>query len=214
MSSMGWVPTFNPCKTCGELTTGTGDCFDCERGRHRRRESVQAFEHSLPESLRWARFDEPDLLNARVERHAIAKASECVSSRKVVLLGPSGEGKTSLAVAMARQWVREHAKPAAFVLATDLATARRRSPLGREAPEVVDALTVPLLVLDDLGTDAADPSSAVTEVIFKRHAEDRAMWITTWMNPAAMETRYGQGVMRRVYQGARIVELGAIGGKP
>ena len=71
--------------------------------------------------------------------------------------------------------------------------------------------TQPLLVLDDLGTDAADPSSAVTEVIFKRHAEDRAMWITTWMNSAASRTPLLRPGRSLRLPGARIVERLAIG---
>lgn len=205
---MNWSPRFEKCTTCGELTSGAGECFDCVRSRDRRAEAVRSLEATIPVAFRWARLDEGPLA-ARVAPPGPAAATTLISSRRLVLVGISGAGKTSLAVAMARAWVRHRAKPGAFVLATDLATARRRTPMGREAPEVLEALQAPLLVLDDLGSEAQEASSAVTEVIFKRHAEDRVTWITTWMDEEKMIARYGEGVARRVFEGARILELGA-----
>jgi hypothetical protein len=201
------TPTFGPCDTCAQLTTGPR-CFDCFRDADAILAGQQTLAASVPHEFAWASLGSP-LLVQRVRGgvQAVERARLSVSASRVILMGPSGSGKTSLAVAMARAWVDHHKQAATFVLATDLASARSRSRLGSEADEVHQAIGAPLLVLDDLGTDRDIATSAVTEVIFKRHAESRATWITTAMNIDEMRAKYGDGVARRVFERARIISL-------
>lgn len=211
-SIMGYRPKFAPCLSCGVPTTGGADCFDCSEKRARIDQAIRSYHGTIPEGFRWAlqgvvNSGSSDLLRARVARLDRVSILAASQSRKLVLVGKSGAGKTSLAIALGRIWVRDNAKAARFCMAQDLASARRRSPLGKEAPEVVEAMTARMLILDDLGTEPHEKDSAVVDTVFRRSAEDRPTWVTTWLAPEAMAERYGEGFTRRVYERARVVEL-------
>ncbi len=200
-----WVP----CRGCGEPSTSTSAlCLDCDRKREDARAARVAFQATIPAELTWSSFG-TDLLAARVKPPtAIALAKEAVGSLRVVLTGAAGAGKTSIAVAMARQWVAQCARPASFVVAPTLSTARTRTTFGRESPEVTLAKTIPLLVLDDLGTPQHEPgTSPIVEVVFARHASGLPTWVTTWMNVDDCAQRYGDGVSRRLFERARVIRL-------
>jgi DNA replication protein DnaC len=201
-------PRWMPCDMCQQLTSGRR-CFDCQRRVKRLWEAREMTLSAVPEGFRWATLDAPELL-ARIGDDAslLARATAAIHASRVLFLGKSGKGKTSLAIAMMRARVEAIAKPGVFILATDLATARARQSLGSESPEIAAARTAKLLVLDDLGTDMQTPTSAVSEIVFHRHAHQRPTWITTWLSEEQMIARYGDGFARRVMEGARIIECG------
>ena len=68
------------------------------------------------------------------------------------------------------------------------------------------ATSADLLVLDDLGTERNIPSNPVPDIIFERHAEGRATWVTTWMTRLQLAERYGDGVARRVFERAVVID--------
>jgi DNA replication protein DnaC len=214
------TPTFFPCtKGCGEQTLGGGPCFDCVHKADNAGKNRDTAEASIPKTFAWARFDNPvmrEYLLAAGSRRAIATeivvgfihaARDAMASNRVVLYGASGRGKTALAVAMLRGWVKSNSETGLFLYAPDLSSARMRTKLGREADTVLEAITAPLLVLDDVGAGslAAGP---LEEVIHKRHHDRKPTWFTTWMNDATMGQRFGGGFVRRVYEGARCIDLG------
>ena len=95
-----------------------------------------------------------------------------------------------------------------FAPAWRLGVARARS--EDSSPELLArALRADLLVLDDLGSERNVPSNPVPDVIFERHADDRATWVTTWMTPEKLTERYGDGIARRVFERAVIIDCGA-----
>lgn len=211
---LGITPDFKPCTKCGLETTGGGLCYGCWRGRDELAKARAATAATIPEAFRWARFDAPELPQ-RVTADMIVRARDAVGSRGVVIQGPSGKGKTSIAVCMLRAWVEAQTRPGIFRLATELASARERRQFGREAPEVREAIDAPLLVIDDLGTDAPHAQSPVIEVVFSRHQRMRPTWVTTWLDLEATSARYGDGFARRVFQGARLLTWPSptVGGK-
>ena len=163
----------------------------------------------IPASFRWARFGLPEL-PARVKRQgAIAEAQGAVRTRRVVLVGPAGHGKTSLLAAMCRARAEVAAQRNCFVLACRLGLARAQHGLGEgEAALVHRAIHAPILMLDDLGNEKNTQQNAVPDVLFERHAEGRPTWLTTAMSREAMAERYGDGLARRVYEGAKIIDCG------
>lgn len=99
--------------------------------------------------------------------------------------------------------------PGLFVSAIDLGVARAHERLGREAPLVERAMGAPLLVLDDLGAEQLTALSAVGDVIHKRHAGMMPTIISTGFAEQGIAARYGDGIARRVFEGAVVIRVGA-----
>jgi hypothetical protein len=219
-------PTFTTCKSCGCETLGAL-CFDCASTRDRNRDAFEETLASIPPRFRACRFGTDKLVECcHGNTRLVAQGEASAGASNVLLIGDSGHGKTSLAVAMMRQWSYLRHEPAIFALSTDLATSRGRAQFGREPDEVRAAREAPLLVLDELGPDEFKaPSGPVTDVVFYRHAQAKPTWITTWMvkpqqDPArvaagekwdvrAVLDKYGEGFVRRIIEGARILDCSA-----
>lgn len=130
-----------------------------------------------------------------------------------MVMGTTGAGKTSFIVAalcayVRRDWrARCHAR---FASAFWVAGARGRHALGKgEAPEVEEAFTASLLVLDDLGNDAPDHRNTIAEVLFKRHEDDLPTWVTTGFPISHLENRYGAAFIRRIIEEPHaLIEMG------
>ncbi len=69
----------------------------------------------------------------------------------------------------------------------------------------------PLVLVDDVGSERDMAGNAVPDVIFVRHAEDRALWVTTGLTRAQLATRYGPGIVRRLLERARVIQVAAQG---
>ena len=206
-----------PCKSCNEGTQETpgGVCASCVGARKVQDEDASARHVALatvPSRFSEVSFDSPWL--AALVGAAAPHVRGLLGAERMVLLGDPGTGKTSLAVAAYRAVVTgaqdlSRIRRMRFVSAYELAKARARHPLGKgEAPLVEDAFNASLLVIDDLGSEQNAQQSAVTEVIYERHAECRQTWITSFLTPELAAVRYGAGIARRIFEGARIGRLG------
>ena len=134
--------------------------------------------------------------------------------RKLVIAidGPAGSGKTSLACAVLKARYILTGKFFQFAPASVIAMARSRHKLGAGDPqEIVDALTAEVLLIDDLGFEKPGPTSVgdVETVIYERHLHARPTWVTTWMRSDKARERYGDGIARRLFEGATIIDCGA-----
>lgn len=142
-----------------------------------------------------------------------------LAGRSLTLQGPPGSGKSSLAAAIARRVletsVREEngfvtIREIRWVNAFELSMARAHHPLGQgEAPLVLAAKRVDTLVLDDFGLEPNVPTSAVLEVVMDRSYASRPTWITTGLTADEVAARYGGGPVRRVFEVAQVVYMGA-----
>lgn len=202
-------PSQKPCAQCG-IREAFGDiCSPCSLGNMR----VESAIAQLPPAYRWSHPDAPDLPN-RAPRWGAIRATilDAVQNRRsAVLIGPAGSGKTSVAAAMIRHaWAIHQAEHPRFFHAHRLAIARGQHGLGEgEAPMVHWAMTSPMVVIDDLGNERKTELSAVMDVIFDRHAESLCTWYTTPFGHDEISKRYGDGIARRVFEGALVVDLGA-----
>ncbi|MBV9945478.1 MAG: hypothetical protein JOZ69_01365 [Myxococcales bacterium] len=123
-------------------------------------------------------------------------------------------GKTTLAVCKLRQCVAQNGSLGMFVDVRRLARAARQHPLGSssEVPLVAESIRADVLLLDDLGEERG-ADDAVLDVIRDRHAQDRPTIVTSG-HALTMRSgievfgqRYGDGIARRLFQGAVVIEL-------
>ncbi len=167
------------------------------------------FDRLLPSHYRWAAFDAPEFKRRCADCRAVEGAR---SDRTgwVVIMGPPGSGKTSLAVSLLREWTMgEATQSPRFVHAYRLGYARIQHRAGDgEATEVENAMFGTAL-LDDVGSERDTQNNAVPDVLFERHACERQTIITTGMDAAQLATRYGGGIARRILEHATVVRLAA-----
>jgi hypothetical protein len=198
-------------RTFGSMPAPTADMDAAENGacRERRKEALAALERTLPPAYRWASFSAPEL-PARVPPPSIGVAQSSWREPRLCVMGICRAGKTSLAVAMLRQWATWSERAAAFLHAHRLGVARIQHPAGHGEPEIVElAMRAPLVLLDDLGSERDHALSAVPDVIFERHAENRPTWVTTGLTRDQLVKRYGPGVVARIFERAKVIRLSA-----
>jgi DNA replication protein DnaC len=205
-----------PCEGCGRVGEGARceACIDAEAQRERDAAATRrrrAIEATIPGSYAWATFDAPELAQRVRNSVALRYTRTLVTAPWIVLRGSAGSGKTSLVVALLRAWVGANATGSgAFVGAQKLGMARIQHRAGDGEPALVETATrARLLVLDDLGSERDHRMNAVPDVIFERHAEGRATWLTTGLTDEQLEARYGEGTARRVLERAVVVHCGA-----
>lgn len=214
-------PTPRPCAGgCGVTVVGPaatwckscGDREDARDALHRETIQVQDALDSIPTLWRWARFDSP-LLVQRVWglRNLLSTINHGYPWRDgVTIRGPAGRGKTSLAVAILQHWVAPGTPAGSAIV--DRMTARFVS--ARMIPRMPDGVTTAIApafaVLDDLGAEGDMPSAraAVADVLAERHAWNLPTVVTTYLDAAGVVARYGDGVARRMFERALVIDLG------
>lgn len=199
----------------------TPDDFFVDERREWRREVIEAI-GTFP---RWphARIGLPAFaakvkvpeLRVAAERYAPARGN-------LTLLGPTGAGKTTAAVAIADRHVlamlevvrraedRTHwasAEPwrllrsAYFIRAAELVRAMRSHPLGHgDAPEVVRAMRASWLVIDDLANEPVGHESAFLDLVDERYVHQRPTCITSGFRLGQVEGRYSAAFLRRLVE--------------
>jgi hypothetical protein len=181
---------------------------DPEPPEDRKRSAQEGTTATIPLAFRWARFSAPELAHRVKNPEAIALARRSLHDRRIVLSGRTGEGKTSLAIAMMRAWTAEKEKVSLFVPARALGVARLQHQAGHEEPEIVSrSMRSALLVLDDVGAERDTQTNAVADVVSERFDRNLPTWVTTGMTRTELASRYGEGVLRRLFEHATILRV-------
>lgn len=206
-SLLGPEPTWRTC-ACGALTSRV-PCWDCDRDHRALADAERARGIALatiPKRFGWAQVGHADLARRVQTREPLADVVKRVlGASRVIFVGPSGAGKTSLACAC----LRERVPHGLYMTAFRLGVARSQASLGQGEPaEVERAMTAPLLMLDELGGEAKTATNAVRDVLFARHDADLPTWITTGFTGKQIAETYGDGALRRIIEDAYIVKLG------
>lgn len=210
------------CKRCSAPCDGAKMCTPCNEAEYLDH-LLRATRESVPPHFRWAFGVALDDLRRRVQcsPEVIRRGLENPPNASLLFLGDTGAGKTSLAVAMLGAWVRREPgkrSGARFVEAAVLSRARARHKLGEEAPLVVTALSAPLLVLDDLGSEREDRDGCITDVVYGRSNADRPTWVTCGLAgqdvtveafAEVLAKRYDGGFVRRIIENGKRVQLGS-----
>lgn len=205
------------CYRCGTVKQGlAGLCVAC-RDREKFERAKERVFASIPKRFRWAIDCNLTTLSERVtlspERISAAltwAAGLCAAPPSLALSGVTGAGKTSLVVALFATWFARHRnEDARFVAALELGLARMRHPLGHDdPPAVLAAIEAPLLILDDLGAEAAMHADVVRQVLHARHNADLPTWVTSGLDQPELARRYDGGLARRIFEEAKQVRLG------
>lgn len=143
------------------------------------------------ESLRWLRdYAEGDMVN-------------------LAILGPGGVGKTWELAAIVRLLLTDERRrvPATMITVAEMLKALRPNADG--ASDIGQFQCAPVLGLDDLGLEKQ--SEWTEEQLFMvadyRHNRNLPTIITSNLPPAALEQRYGPRLCRRLFEGARLLEI-------
>lgn len=208
---LGPEPAWVRCEVCGLEQTMRSPCWDCDRAKREQAALatlVEARAKTIPAWYAWASLSAPEL-EGRVStvRGLKIDSSRILGAANALLVGPSGAGKTSLAVACLRERLA-HGGEYFSAVALGQASLRHKAGAG-EAPLVERACRVPLALIDDVGSEAPTAASSLPEVIFRRHESGLATWITTGLRRSDLVARYGEGIARRMVEGAVVVRLGA-----
>ena len=193
------------CAACGAIVVVSDDetCVTC---------LVRAAVGPMGIPRRYA--DALDHLGERVRSpRARQLAAQSLGARGVVVCGPAGVGKSTLAAAMAVMAARaaieagRRAPRIRYVTAIDLGAARAQHRLGSgEADLVLSAIAADILILDDLGAEGQRDGEVIATVLHARHNADVPVWLTTGLTPTDVGSRYGGGIERRVYGGAVVID--------
>ncbi len=210
-SLLGPEPEWITCERCGK-STSSSPCFECHRTilmATQTGERASASERSIPRRFSWATVDAPELAGRVRSKTLAADIARVMAAKNVIFAGLSGSGKTSLAVACMRERF-----PAMFVSALRLGVARIQSHAGQGEAELVErAMYAPLVLIDEVGGEGKTATNAVRDVIFSRYDDDLPTWITTGFKHAELATMYGEGIARRLTEGACVVNLGGDGAR-
>lgn len=212
---------------CGTVLERPGVCGPCAR-------KFDAAEHdaqlrtalgTIPAQYAWAYPDAPELATriavlAKLDAARIAERIESLAEHRFVLIhGPSGAGKTSLACAALRYVIDRGrigatdahfriAKRARFFAARQIATVARRDEYNVDAPEIAPRALVArasLAVIDDVGQEsggsyrANDRSKVLADIIADRYDSGAQTIITTFASTEQWSAMYGDGIARRCW---------------
>jgi DNA replication protein DnaC len=132
------------------------------------------------------------------------------SRRPLVIVGPTGTGKTYIAMALARLLLVEDVVPVTIVTAPDLMAALRPSAVSEHTDlDMMSFAVAPVLVLDDLGSEKM---SEWTEEQLYRLADERSRnarptIVTSNLDGAGLRARYGDRTVGRLFGGASLIKL-------
>lgn len=170
----------------------------------------------------WARVGDPLYAARAPDPRLQALASRWTPERgSMLILGPTGVGKTSTLVALVVRLIREAVQAAdpehiltgaRWTSGLELVEARRETRLGAEDVVLGRARRARLLVLDELGQELGDPRWLL-ELIDDRYRRSAPTLTTSGLTRAELEGRYGSGAVRRLVEPVgQVIDLHGGGG--
>jgi hypothetical protein len=218
---------------CGTLVGAVGDlCRPCanKRAQGEHEAAVMRAWRTVPASLRWIRLHAPADDPRRIEDWVSDRAAlehvrrlRVADLRGVSFIGPARSGKTTLMVALFREYLRlgwpadapiadkQRARRAHFAVGPDLVDAKLNAHKGDHVPAIHVAFNASVLAIDEIARP--DPTGVTFRIVHERHREGRVLLATV---PYASEKECAlqtgdAGLARRLYSKREIevVEVAA-----
>lgn len=145
-----------------------------------------------------------DRLRALARHQALQEAIDSWRGESLLLLGPTGCGKTATAVALSRMALARRTRLTWFA-GSALLLSQRRHPLGQgEPPEYERAVMAELLVVDDPDwIRSRDADELFSLVCAERERHQRPLIVTSGATRSEFVERYGAAVVRRIVESSR-----------
>jgi len=181
-------------------------CLEC-----RRKGRAAIVSQFLPEYFAATTLETPELSTWVRSARAIAATRRALHEPRVTFVGPAGSGKTTLALAAIRARYVETGERFRIQPSWDLAVARQRFPLGDgDPPPIEDSIRTTMLLLDDLGNERPGPTYTgdLELIVYERHMHNRPTWVTTWCSKDQAIAKYGDGIARRLFSEALVIDCG------
>ena len=205
-----------PCRGgCGGTLELPGVCDPCgtKVARQSQNDALVEAYTSIPETLRWARIDAAELaqrvkrLPTGADERIVARAAALAGVPLVLLCGPSGSGKSSLACALLRHVIDSGRYPADASAARIGANARYASAITMVGLSA--AMGASVLVFDDVGDagesfKGSDENREIARVLSTRFELGRRTIVTTGVGREAWVRCYGDGIARRYWDAERV----------
>lgn len=205
---LGWPePDWFPCSRCGKDCDARGrrknvTCFYCNReleAREHSHELKRRMALSLPTRFRDAMFTNPEAvarISATAPQFEAAKRAAIAGREAVVLSGPSRAGKTTLGACMLDHATRNN------IFGVFLPA---RALIGFELRDEWMHSTV--ILIDDVGNEREQKNCLLPDLVAERHDRKLATWATTGLTQDEVRDRYGEGIARRFYERALVIQL-------
>lgn len=181
-----------------------------EEFRERLRENVQRIRDAqIP--ARWEWSDSHALKSTdriKIKNRDVDYWEPLLTEQRLVFMGASGAGKTSLGCCLLKWFIQVHRKRALFVPCFELPAMGLNRRNGYEVSLIEDAKKVPLVLLDEFGGEDNPPWNPLIEIIHARYNADLPIWVTTGMDEAGIRSRYGEQIYGRIFEGAKRIRLG------
>jgi len=192
-------PTTAPlvCYACGVTPMKrSGACAECEKKRADA-DLLAAIErawHTVEEWNWGTDLRKAEIFDVVSDRDAVAAVRRIsvlpAIPRTVTFYGPTGAGKTTLACALLREWIRRsyakdatpedirNARRARFAAAHKIVGERAETELGKRVTSLEQCLKASYLVIDEVGR-GKDTHGLIFEIVSERHANKRPTIIAT-----------------------------------
>lgn len=166
----------------------------------------------VPVEHRWCLRADLESIKRYADPAAADRASTLPDLAEMVTIhGPQGGGKSTIGTWLLGRAAKRLPKELSYwTTVADLSLAFTESPRGRTCLEVEYARGAAVTLLDDLGQEAQNEATreVVTDIIARRRARHLVTIVTTGLNSAQIEARYGGGVVRRLTEAGRSHVLG------
>ncbi|MEO7032513.1 MAG: ATP-binding protein [Polyangiaceae bacterium] len=166
----------------------------------------------------WARIGDADFVARTRPKISTACQRYTPAVGNLVMLGPTGHGKTAGAIAIAHRLAGAalESEDAAdvrriaglfWVSGHELANARRHHGLGEDdAPLIRRAMRSPLLIVDELGFEATHDQTVIPELLHHRYTARLLTIVTSGARDKDLAARYGAAPWRKLCQLGAVIE--------